>query len=158
MLWSIPAALALHNLEEALTFPRYLPLVRERMPDVARPVVARLEADEMRAALLWVTLAALLVVAWAVRRRESRLAQWCALAVQAAVALNVVSHVVVSIAILRGYTPGLVTAVAVNAPLSAYLFRRARAERWIAPWSWRLLPIAAVLLHGPGLLGVLLLA
>jgi hypothetical protein len=157
-LWSIPAALALHNMEEALTFPRYLPLVRERVPDVARPIVARLDAGGMRAALVWVTLAALLVVAWAVRRPESRLARWCVLAAQSTVALNVVSHVVVSLVILRGYGPGLVTALAVNAPLSAYLFRRARAEQWIAPWSWRLLPIAAVVLHGPGLVGVLLLA
>jgi hypothetical protein len=156
-LWLIPAALALHNLEEALTFPRYLPLVRERLPEVARPLAARLDVAGLRAALVLVTLLALLVVAWAIRRPDSRLPLWCALSVQAVVALNVVSHVVVSLTVMRGYTPGLATALAVNAPLSVYLLRRALAEAWISRASWWLLLPSALLFHGPGLIGLLLL-
>ena len=157
VLWLIPAALALHNLEEALTFPRYLPLVRERLPDAARPIAARLDVHGLEMALLWVTLAALIVAAWAIWRPKSEVARWCALAVQAVVALNVVSHLLVATLILRGYAPGLATALAVNAPVSAYLLGRARSERWIAPWSWWALAPAAALVHGPGLVGLLLL-
>ncbi len=156
-LWLIPAALALHNLEEALTFPRDLPLVREQLPAAARPLAARLDVAGLRAALVWVTVVALLVVAWATRRQDSRPARWCALAVQAVVALNVISHVVVSIAITRGYAPGLATALAVNAPLSVHLLRRAWAERWISRSSWWLLLPSALLLHGPGLIALLLI-
>ena len=156
-LWLIPAALALHNLEEAVTFPRYLPLVRERVPDLARPLAARLDPASLRAALLWVTLLALLAAAWAVARPESRPARWCALAVQAVVALNVVSHAVAAFVVMRGYTPGLATALSVNAPVSVYLLRRAWGERWISRSSWWLLLPTAVLLHGPGLIGLLML-
>ena len=156
VLWLIPAALALHNIEEAITFPRYLPVVRERLPAAARPIAARLEPDGPRLALVLVTLLAVLMIAWAVRRPRSPIARWCALAVQAVVALNVVSHVAVSLVVLHGYAPGLVSALAVNAPLSLHLFRRAWRERWIARWSWWLLPPAAALLHGPALIGLLL--
>ena len=157
-LWLIPAALALHNLEEAVTFPRYLPVVRARLPDLARPIAAELEPNGLRVALVWVTLLAVAVTAWAVLRPRSPIARWCALAVQAVVALNVVSHLALSVALLRGYAPGLATALGVNAPLSVYLFRRAWREHWIAPRGWWLLPPAAVLLHGPGLLALLLVS
>lgn len=155
MLWLIPAALAIHNVEEAITIPRYLPLARERLPEFAGAIAGQLEASTLQRALVWVTLLAVVVIAWAACRPESVLARWCALALQSVVALNVVSHAIVSVAFLRGYAPGLVTALALNAPFSIHLFGRARRERWIPSWSWWLLPPAAVLLHGPGLLGLL---
>jgi len=158
VLWAIPLALALHNAEEALTFPAFLPLVRERVPDVARGLAARIDVHALYTALVVVTLLVVLVVCWATWRPASPVAPWCALAVQAVVALNVVSHVIVAATVVRGDSPGLVTALAVNAPLSIHLFRRARREGWIASWSWWLLLPAALLLHGPVLIGLLLLA
>ena len=157
VLWLIPVALALHNVEEAATFSRYLPLVQARLPDFAQPVAARIDIGDLRVALLWVTIVPFLVIAWAAVRPESLAARWCALEVQAVVALNVVSHVIVA-GWLRGYSPGLLTAVLVNAPLSYALFARAARERWIPSWSWWLLPPVALLVHGPGLIGLLLLA
>jgi hypothetical protein len=157
-LWSIPAALAMHNAEEAITFPRYLPLVRSRLPEVVRPFASRVDIGDLQLALVCVTVIPLLIVAWAEWRPRSLLARWCALAVLAVVALNVVSHVVVSVVVMRGYAPGVVTALAINAPLSVTLFRRAAAERWVPRWSAWMLPPAALLLHGPGLVGLLLLA
>ena len=120
--------------------------------------VAAIEIADLRIALLWVTLVPILVVAWATLRPQSLAARWSALAVQAVVALNALSHVVVASWLLRGYSPGLVTALLVNAPLSYVLFKRATRERWIPSWSWWLLPPAAFLAHGPGLIGLLLLA
>jgi hypothetical protein len=37
------------------------------------------------------------------------------------------------------------------------LFGRAAREQWIPRWSWGLLLVAAILLHGPGLVGLLML-
>ena len=76
--------------------------------------------------------------------------------IPAALALH--NHVVVGGWLLRGYSPGLVTALLVNAPLSYVLFKRATREQWIPSWSWWLLPPAAFLAHGPGLISLLLLA
>ena len=99
-----------------------------------------------------------LVITWATLRPDSLVARWSALAVQAVVALNVVSHVVVAVGLLRDYSRGLVTALGLNAPLSCVLFTRAAPEQWIPSWSWWLLPPTALLVHGPGLIGLLLLA
>jgi hypothetical protein len=76
----------------------------------------------------------------------------------ATIALNVGSHVVSSIAIVRGYAPGLVTAVLVNAPFAVYLFRRASRERWLPRRAILWTIPAALVLHGPVLVGTLWLA
>ena len=158
VLWLIPLALALHNAEEAATFSRYVPLVRARLPAFAQPLAAQLDMASLRAALVWVTIVPFVVVAWATARPASLVARWSALAVQAVVALNVVSHAIMASVLLRGYSPGLITALAVNAPLSVVVFDRAAREQWIPRWSWWLLPPTAFLLHGPGVIALLLLA
>lgn len=158
MLWLIPIALTVHNAEEAVTLPRYFPLIRARLPAFAQPILADVDVARLHVALLAATIIPLLVVAWAALRPRSVAARWCALALLAVVSLNVVSHVVVALVLVRGYAPGLATALVVNAPLSVSLFSRAAREDWIPGWAWWLLPPAALLVHGPGLLGLLLLA
>jgi hypothetical protein len=79
------------------------------------------------------------------------------LALQATMALNVLSHVG-STVMLGGYAPGVVTALAVNLPFSVYLLRRAAREHWVRPRDWPALGAAAVVIHGPVLLGVMGLA
>jgi hypothetical protein len=158
VLWLIPLALALHNAEEAATFSHYLPRSTARLPDFAQPIVASIDVTRLWIALATATVVPFLVIAWAALRPRSLAARWSALAVLAVVSLNVVSHVVVAVGVVRGYAPGLVTALAVNAPVSTVLFRRAAREQWIPRWSWWLLLPTAFLVHGPVLLGLLLVA
>jgi hypothetical protein len=157
VLWLIPIALTLHNAEEAATFPRYLPLVQTRLPLFAQPFVTRVDLAQLHVALALATIVPFLVIAWATSRPRSLVARWSALALQAVVALNVLSHVMVASVVLKGYAPGLVTALVVNAPLSAVLFRRAAREHWIPSWSWWLVLPTALFIHGPALLALLLL-
>ena len=157
-LWLIPAALALHNAEEAVTFPRYWPLVRSRLPESLQASAAGFDPAAFRTALVWATLIPLGVVIWATWRADSLAARWSALAVQAVVAVNVVSHLAAATLFLRGYSPGLLSALLINAPVSIYLFRRAAHEQWIPPRAWRAVLPVALLIHGPGLIGLLLLA
>jgi hypothetical protein len=151
----IPALLALHNLEEALTFPRFLPRVRAMLPEPYQAAAVAVSDDSMRVALLVATLVPLAITAWTQRRPESRAALWAALLVQAVLALNVVSHVATA-TMLRGYSPGLITALAVNAPFSVYFFRRAARERWLSRRALLWLAPAAILVHGPLLVGLVL--
>ena len=118
---------------------------------------SRLTYPMLLAALAMVTAAALLIVVIADRRRESSGARWAVLALQATVGMNVLSHVAAATVFFRGYSPGLITAVLLNAPFTLYLFRRASRERWASPAAlWMTLPTAFVL-AGPGLVGLLLL-
>ena len=157
MLWLIPAALAVHNAEEALTFPRYWPVVRGRLPAVMQGAAAGLDPAAFRTALVWATLIPLAIIVWATWRADSLTARWSALVIQAVMAVNVISHLVVATLLLRGYSPGVLSALLINAPLSLYLFRRAAREQWISPRARRALLPAALLIHGPGLIGLLLL-
>jgi hypothetical protein len=152
----IPALLTLHDAEEALTLPRFLPIVRQRLPAAVAPLAARVDADALRTALVVATVVPLAIVAWAYWRPHSRVARWTALAIQATVLLNVLSHIVAAAVLLRGYAPGLATAVLVNLPFSLVLLRRVARERWLPRRALLALVPAAVVVHGPLLGGLLL--
>ncbi|GLC25942.1 HXXEE domain-containing protein [Roseisolibacter agri] len=164
LLW-LPLAFALHNAEEALTLARAFPVVRERAPALAVAVLG--PADPGHAVVLTAlgvaTLLPLVVALWALARPASVAARWAVLLVTTAFLVNAASHVATALWLHAGhrtptlgvwYAPGLVTAVLVNLPLTLHVLRRAARERWLSSrgqWRW-LLP-AAILLHGPGVLG-----
>jgi len=138
-------------------FPRYLPVVRERVPDWARPIVTSVTYEQMLIALALATIVPLGIAIWAVARPRSPVAVWSILLIQAVVLLNVAAHVGSALLLLRGYGPGLATALAVNLPFSLYTLRRAREERWTTRQGLLALAPAAFVVHGPLLLGVIAL-
>ena len=157
VLWLVPVLLALHNAEEALFFPRYLPFVISRLPGGWQSLAAPLTTGQVWAALAIVTAGAFAVAWWAVRRPASAAARWTVLLLQTTMLLNALWHMLTAAVLFGGYAPGLVTGVLVNLPFSIYLLRRAAAEHWLSPTArWALVP-AALALHGP-LLAALILA
>jgi hypothetical protein len=157
VLWLVPLFLALHNTEEALFFPRYLPFVLSRVPAGWQALAAPLTTGQVWIALAIVTAAALAIAWWVDRRPDSRVALWLLLLIQAAMLLNAVWHAAAAVVLFNGYAPGVVTALLINLPFSIYLLRRASRERWLGRGAlWALLP-GAILLHGP-LLAALLVA
>lgn len=135
----------------------YLPLAQAQVPQLMRPMIAGITYP----VFLWaVTLATVIPFAVVIRasgppRRRS--AHWMAATVQAVVAVNVLSHLLAA-AVLRGYTPGVVTAVLFNLPFSLYFFRHAAREGWFTHHAlWTMFPVA-LLVHGPGLIGLFAVA
>lgn len=158
VIWLVPLLFTAHNAEEALTFPRYMPRLPALLPTRFAAFASRLDYQTMLAALAVVSLLAVVLAFAANRAPESRWRMWLLLALQATVAVNVVSHVMAAVFLYRGYAPGVITAVAINAPFSVHLFRRAARERWVSSAALRALVPAALVLHGPVLLGALWLA
>jgi hypothetical protein len=156
--WAVPVLLALHNVEEALTFPRYLERVRGHEPWLMRELAGSVDNRALFGALLIVTVVPLLVSLWSWLRPESKAAFWCVMLIQATVFLNVFAHLASATAIFRGYGPGLLTALAINLPFSIYLFRRARREKWLSQRESIWLVPAAILVHGPGLIAAFAVA
>lgn len=157
VLWLVPLLLAIHNAEEALLFPRYLPLVLSRLPEGWRALAGAVTLGQVGIALALVTLVPLLLAIWAFQRPASDLPVWLLLLVQATVLLNVLWHVTTALVVFGGYAPGLLTALLINLPFSIYLLRRAARERWVGRGAlWGLLP-GALLMHGPLLSGLLIL-
>jgi Protein of unknown function with HXXEE motif len=155
-LWATPLAFVLHNAEEAWAFPRYVPRVQTHLPEAFRS--APISVAGLETALIAVTAAFLAAAAWATVRPESALASWTALLVPAVGALNALAHMGSAAFLLHGYSPGVLTAVCLLAPISGLVLRRAWREHWLSPRRWRLLGLAAVLVHGPILIAVLLMA
>ena len=165
LLLFLPLAFALHNAEEALTLSRAIPAVRDRAPALAAAFLG--PSDPGRAVILTAlgvaTLVPLVASLWAVARPASVAARWAVLLVATTFLVNAASHVATALWLHAGhrtptlgawYAPGLVTAVLVDLPLTLHVLRRAARERWLSSrrqWRW-LLP-AAILLHGPGVLG-----
>ena len=151
-----PAVLALHNTEEALTIPAALHFLRTRLPAWAPRWAEQIGYTDYLAGLLIVTIVGLFVGAWASLRPQSRAARWTLLLLQAVLLLNVFAHLG-SAALLRGYSPGLATALLLNLPLSLYVFHRALREEWVSRSALLALVPAALVVHGPVLVGLLAL-
>ena len=154
VLWLVPLCMAAHNLEEAL-------LMRTALPEVnvlvaASPVgfLAPISYPQFLIALGVVTMLPYLFVALGGLRCVSKLAVKLLVLVQITMLLNVIFHVGAALA-LRGYAPGLLTALFLNLPFSIWLLRRARRDKWIAPGVQSYFGLLALLLHGPALVALL---
>ena len=156
-IWLLPPVLALHNLEEGVFFPRYVPRVLGRLPTGVRDWIGPVSPREMGVALVLATVIPLGFCLWAAACPASRTALWLVLAMWATLLLNVVWHVTAAVVLFGGYAPGVVTAVALNLPVSLLVLQRAAAEQWSSRGALRALVPAAVALHLPGAIGVMLL-
>jgi len=150
----LPIIFAIHNLEEWLTIDRFLPLVRRRAPDWAAPLLEGVHQEGFRDALLIVTIVGVVIGLWALLRPHSQAALWTLLLLLAVLLLNVASHLG-SAVFLRGYSPGVASAVLLNLPFSVYVFRGALREGWLSRAGFLALVPAALVVHGPLLIAFL---
>jgi hypothetical protein len=151
----VPVLITLHNAEEALAMPAALRILPTRIPAQLAGMIP--SYPQFLAALAIVTVLPWLIWMIGIARRESRAGIVALLLVQAVMLANVASHAGAAI-LLRGYAPGVATALALNLPFSLYLLRRAIREGWISRRTLALLGMAAMLIHGPGLLGLMWLS
>ncbi len=161
--WLVPLLLAVHNLEEGLALPSWLGKHAEELQALLRslgvaalvPPPAELQPLLTRysTALVIVTVVPLLICLFA-RATSHRAGLHAILALQAVVFANVFSHVGAAL-IFRGYSPGVLTAVAFNLPFSLHLFRAARRSDHIGSRGLAALIVGAALALGPLTLGAL---
>lgn len=145
----VPIAFLVHNAEEAITIPAALPIAQAKLASVISPALQLPSAAQYYGMLLTITLAAFAV--WLTAYWKESLC-YALIVLQATLAVNVVNHIGGAI-VLRGYSPGLITSVTVEAAVSALVFSRLRRENWLSQTQWLLLPALALLLHGPVMFG-----
>lgn len=157
ILLAVPGVILLHNAEEALTMPTYLPVLNAHLPGVLRALLGAIAVEQFLLALAVVTVLPFLVLP---RLRVETQPGWghvAMLALLTTMLLNVGSHVGMAV-LLGGYAPGLGTALGLILPGFGYGAVRAVRERWVSRRTLALLPLAALVLHGPVLVGLLLVA
>ena len=151
----MPIILALHNAEEAVAFQRMWPRIAALLPQPFASAEAGLSPSAMVQALAVLSLLGCVLAAGILRRPQWKTGWWLLLALESAMAINVIVHLVSAVFVLRGYAPGLVTALVLNAPFAWYCLARARREGWVSERAWRATLVGGVVLHGPVLLGAL---
>jgi hypothetical protein len=126
----LPVVIALHNAEEALTAPAYLPRVDDYVARVPMLRDAGLPPSltQLYIALVVVTIVPALMIGWATTGRESAAKRGLVAVVAAALLWNVLLPHVSAMIAFRGYAPGGVTALLVNLPFCVYFFRRSSRD------------------------------
>ncbi|MDQ3998430.1 MAG: HXXEE domain-containing protein [Gemmatimonadota bacterium] len=157
LLWGVPTAVLVHNVEEALTVGRYTPAVLALVPDAVRRLMPSSQYIYVIYVALVVATAIPIAFALVARRDRRSWATYGLLLVAAVMLVNAVWHSVAAV-LLGGYAPGVVTAVAINLPVMALVLRWARRESWLSKGAlWMYLGIG-LMLHGAGVLALLALA
>ena len=133
--------------------PAWLAGSRGRAPLWWTSIGRAVTAEQFWLALALVTAVPIVLGIWLWRTPHSRVLAWMLLLIQVTLLLNALWHVGVAVLLMRGYVPGLLTAVGVNLPLSVYLLERARREGWVSRRALLGLFPASVVLHGLLLLG-----
>jgi hypothetical protein len=138
---------ALHNTEEAVAMPTWL---ATRGPGLAARVGIPQEAiptiDHLYMALVLVTVIPSLVFLAGGVRPTNPLALYGCVAVSAILFLNALSHMLLA-SLLWSYTPGVVTAVAVNLPYTTTFLRRSLAEGYAVQPHFRRAFVAGAVLY-----------
>lgn len=133
-------------MEEALTVARYLPRVGQLVPAAFRRAIP--EAEAIYLALAVVTL---IPIGFAVLARRPGSTSWATyglLLVAAVLLVNIVWHLLAAAA-LGGYSPGVVTAVVINLPVTILALRWAIRNAWLSRRGVAGMLLVAVFLHGP---------
>jgi hypothetical protein len=149
----VPFVLIVHNAEEAVAFYRMWPRHGALLPEPFASLEARLSVPAMLLALAILSLLACLLAGAVLLRPQWRSGWWLLLALESAMGINVLAHVVSALLVFRGYGPGLVTALVLNAPFAAYCLARARREGWVSDRAWLTTLVGGAMLHGPIMLG-----
>ncbi len=161
LLWLVPLFITVHNLEEIAFLPKFLEALPSKIPAWA----ARLLPAGVLPPTVHQYIDALLVVtvlpyAFALLRGSGheRGPRTLLLAgTQMVMLVNVLSHLAL-MNIWNGYVPGLVTALACNLPFSLFFFASGLRQGWLRWNDFAYLLPFAILLHGPGLIGLMALA
>ncbi|MEM8534838.1 MAG: HXXEE domain-containing protein [Chloroflexota bacterium] len=153
VLWFIPILVTIHNLEESLLMRVALSKLVIRIPEQFHGFIPIITYQQFLIAVLVVTIlpSLLMLIYW---RYRIGILLLILLGFQMVMLINVLSHVAIAL-LLNSYFSGLITALVLNLPFSVYLFNRAIHQQWVSRQVVALLVPIALLVHGPGLMGLM---
>ena len=127
----------------------FLPGLANRMPETIRGLLPEVTYPQFFVAVLFVTVFPYLFAVCGDLGRNHSSAIYLLIGTQVVIFINVFSHITAA-AVLGGYSPGLVSAVAINLPFSLYLFRCALQHKWVSRRTFAIMFPVGLVVHGPG--------
>ena len=123
-------AWSIHNLEEALTMSKWLGLNEANIPMKFIPISTIQESFPI--GLIIVSLLLFLIPIIAIYKKwDNRI-----LAVALGIFLiNAIQHILISI-VFMGYSPGVITALLINLPLSVFMIKQLFKHKLLENFSW----------------------
>jgi hypothetical protein len=157
LVWLVPVLITVHNCEEALAMPTVLASRNSAIPRFLHGLLPAITYRQFLLALLIVT-AVPYGIAWFARRDRdgSGAGMILLLSVQVMMLINVFAHLWMA-TLIRGYAPGLLTALALILPFSIYFLHHAAKERWVSRKAWCFILPTGLLLHAIALPLILIL-
>jgi hypothetical protein len=149
--WCGLAVIALHNLEEALTIPAWLPSRRAQLEAQfgIRPLAA--DPERLYAGMALATLVPLVWVALAARAERRSAGAYSILVLYGMFLANAFVPHLLGTVLLRGYVPGAVTAAVLVIPFAAWLGRRALIDEYASRRGLAAALLAAIVVYVPAL-------
>ncbi len=160
LLWLVPFFITVHNLEEMAFLPGLLASLPGKIPSWLvdlLPGVFPPTAHQYLVALLVVTVLPYILALLGGAKRERGPRTFLLAGAQMVMLVNVFSHAGM-MNLLNSYVPGLVTALVFNLPFSLFFFGSGLRQGWLRWGDFAYLLPIAIVLHGPGLIGLLALA
>jgi hypothetical protein len=154
LLWLVPVFLTIHNLEEALLMPGFIERRNASIPGPMREIIPPVTYKQFLLSLAIITIIPYLIALFWLSRRW---AVYLLVCLQVVMLINVLAHTLMAL-FLRGYAPGLLTALTINLPFSLYLLKRAVDEKWMTGKAVAWMFPVGLLIHGPLLAGLMLLS
>jgi len=145
--WSFPIAVTLHNLEEAVWLPAWAAAHASVLPWQPSPGRFRIMAAGLTLAaygITWLSLKAGLRSFWT----------YLFVAYTFAMFLNILVPHLAGTIVFRSYTPGVVSAVLINLPITTVLLVRVLQERIVHTWAVATLVFGVPLIVA-GVVGIL---
>lgn len=154
LLWLVPIFLTIHTLEEALAMPAFIEKRNSSVPGALRDIIPPVTYKQFLISLLVITIISYLIaLVWMGRKTGVYLL----VGFQVVMLINVFAHLMMAI-FLKGYAPGIVTALAINLPFSMYLLKRVVVEGWLSKRAVALMFPIALIVHGPALIGLMIIS
>ncbi|MDD8017944.1 MAG: HXXEE domain-containing protein [Bacteroidota bacterium] len=148
--WLIPAFLALHNLEEALTMPAWIP---EHLPLLHKtiPLFAHLQFSptQLYLSLFLVTVIPFAITFICMRGERTHAKLFILLTLQSIIFWNALMPHVIGLVMLGMYNPGVLTAVVINIPFSVYLLKRVAVEKLTGKRVTKKILLTALVIYLP---------
>ncbi|MDR2962502.1 MAG: HXXEE domain-containing protein [Bacteroidales bacterium] len=127
----VAIAWTIHNVEEFLTMPQWIGAHESQLPFNQIIPLANLQ-QSFPIGLLIVTLLLIIIPLLAIRRKWDNRVLGVVLGI---FLVNAVQHIAVSLA-LRTYSPGVITALLINLPLSIAILRQLFKQKLLKNFSW----------------------
>lgn len=154
IMWGVPVVTILHNMEEALLMSDFMEEYNRLIPDFTGNMIGLITFESLLFVLVVTAMLPLLFVWYSDIESHVNVFEILLYCFAFAMLINLSPHAWITL-LSGSYSPGLASSFFLVLPAVLFLFFSALRQKRLSPLQWVIVIIGGILLHGPGLLGLL---